>query len=217
MANKNGKDCLGDVIYHYITSEQFSAECLLDCLNISSELVALEIANRLETSIYIWRKRVHSRPNLLDPNRSTTKAMWDMFKDLIIDSCKRDLLADRAESLLHCLKHRFPGLTQTSLDITKIQHNKDVGKSILESYSRVMESLAFNIVSRIDDLLYVDDLTRQPKNFPSHADATSHKRDLIQCMASMGTPHKSTVATPKLSSGPIMAPASVTSNCNKPP
>ncbi|KAJ0695169.1 putative PRONE domain, Rop guanine nucleotide exchange factor [Helianthus annuus] len=93
----------------------------------------------------------------------------------------------------------------------------DVGKSILESYSRVLESLAFNIVSRIDDLLYVDDLTREPKNFPSHADATSHKRDPILCMASMGTPHKSTVATPKLSSGPIMATASVTGNCNKPP
>ncbi|KAM0039143.1 putative PRONE domain, Rop guanine nucleotide exchange factor [Helianthus debilis subsp. tardiflorus] len=121
---ENGKDCLGDVIYHYITSEQFSAECLLDCLNISSELVALEVANCVETSIYIWRKRVHSRPNLLDPNRSASKAMWDMFKDLITDGCKRDLLADRAESLLHCLKHRFPGLTQTTLDITKIQHNQ---------------------------------------------------------------------------------------------
>ncbi|KAJ0695168.1 putative PRONE domain, Rop guanine nucleotide exchange factor [Helianthus annuus] len=133
MANKNGKDCLGDVIYHYITSEQFSAECLLDCLNISSELVALEIANCVETSIYIWRKRVHSRPNLLDPNRSASKAMWDMFKDLIIDGCKRDLLAERAESLLHCLKHRFPSLTQTSLDITKIQHNKVIINLLFET------------------------------------------------------------------------------------
>lgn len=35
-----------------------------------------------------------------------------------------------------------------------------MGKSILESYSRVLESLAFNIVSRIDDLLYVDDLSK---------------------------------------------------------
>lgn len=38
---------------------------------------------------------------------------------------------------------------------------QDVGQSILESYSRVMESLAFNIVARIDDLLYVDDATKQ--------------------------------------------------------
>ncbi|MFS7949879.1 putative PRONE domain, Rop guanine nucleotide exchange factor [Helianthus anomalus] len=99
----------------------------------------------------------------------------------------------------------------------RFQVSLDVGKSILESYSRVLESLAFNIVARIDDLLYVDDLTRQPKKITSHADATSHKRDPILCMASMGTPHRSTVATLKLSSGSIMALASVTSNYNKPP
>lgn len=38
---------------------------------------------------------------------------------------------------------------------------QDVGQSILESYSRVMESLAFNIMARIDDLLYVDDAMKQ--------------------------------------------------------
>lgn len=38
---------------------------------------------------------------------------------------------------------------------------QDVGQSILESYSRVMESLAFNIIARIDDLIYVDDATRK--------------------------------------------------------
>ena len=37
---------------------------------------------------------------------------------------------------------------------------QDVGQSILESYSRVMESLAFNVIARIDDLLYVDDATK---------------------------------------------------------
>lgn len=37
---------------------------------------------------------------------------------------------------------------------------QDVGQSILESYSRVMESLAFNIMARIDDVLYVDDATK---------------------------------------------------------
>lgn len=38
---------------------------------------------------------------------------------------------------------------------------QDVGHSILESYSRVMESLAFNIIARIDDVLYVDDATKR--------------------------------------------------------
>lgn len=36
-----------------------------------------------------------------------------------------------------------------------------MGQSILESYSRVMESLAFNIMARIDDLLFVDNTTKQ--------------------------------------------------------
>lgn len=36
---------------------------------------------------------------------------------------------------------------------------QDVGQSILESYSRVLESLAFNmIMARIDDVLYADDI-----------------------------------------------------------
>jgi hypothetical protein len=38
---------------------------------------------------------------------------------------------------------------------------QDVGQSILESYSRVMESLAFNIMARIDDVIYVDDAIKQ--------------------------------------------------------
>ncbi|KAK1385635.1 hypothetical protein POM88_023370 [Heracleum sosnowskyi] len=55
----------------------------------------------------------------------------------------------------------FPGLPHTALDIQKIQYNKDVGQSILESYSRVIETLDFNLMTRIDDLQYVDDATRQ--------------------------------------------------------
>ncbi|KAI5434269.1 variant 3, Rop guanine nucleotide exchange factor 7 [Lathyrus oleraceus] len=162
---KNGKTCLGDFIYRYITSDQFSQECLLDCIDISNEHVALEIANRLEAAIFVWHRRSHSRPPLY-PIRSTTKSSWDIVKDFIVDGDKRELLAERAENILLSLKQRFPGLSQTTLDSTKIQCNKDVGKSILESYSRVLESMAFNIVARIDDLLYVDDLTKHSDRFP---------------------------------------------------
>ncbi|KAI6698356.1 hypothetical protein NL676_018475 [Syzygium grande] len=153
---KNGRVCLGDIIYRYITSDQFSPECLLDCLDLTSEHQALEIANRVEASIYVWRKRTHSKPS-----------SWGLVKELMVDADKREFLADRAESLLLCLRQWFPGLPQTTLDMSKIQYNKDVGKSILESYSRVLESLAFNIVARIDDLLYVDDLTKHSDNVPS--------------------------------------------------
>lgn len=193
---KNGRTCLGDFIYHYITSEKFSPECLLDCLDLSSEHVALEIANHVEASIYVWRRRSHSKPPP-NPNRSTTKSSWEIVKDFMADGDKRELLAERAENVLLSLKQRFPGLTQTTLDTSKIQCNKDVGKSILESYSRVLESMAFNIVARIDDLLYVDDLTKHSDRFP-----------LVPMAVSVsGTPHKA-VGTPKLSSAPpLISPA----------
>ncbi|KAJ6747022.1 ROP GUANINE NUCLEOTIDE EXCHANGE FACTOR 7 [Salix koriyanagi] len=162
---KNGKASLGDLIYRYISSDQFYPEYLLDCLDLSSEHQAIELASRVEASIYIWRKRTNYK-SANTTNRSSSKSSWELVKELMIDADKRELLADRAESLLLSLKQRFPGLPQTALDMSKIQYNKDVGKSILESYSRVLESLAFNIVARIDDLLYVDDLTK-PFNTPS--------------------------------------------------
>ncbi|MCD7453826.1 Rop guanine nucleotide exchange factor 5 [Datura stramonium] len=199
---KNGRACLGDVIYRYITSEHFSSECLLDCLDLSTEYVALEIANRVEASIYVWRRRHHPKPPT-NPNRSTAKSSWEMVRDLVVDGDKRESLAERAENLLLCLKQRFPGLTQTTLDASKIQYNKDVGKSILESYSRVLESLAFNIVARIDDLLHVDDLTRQ--SVPTDS-VIAHKKAMI-IPYSVTAPYRTALATPNFSPVPLISPA----------
>ncbi|KAM7491970.1 hypothetical protein LguiA_034891 [Lonicera macranthoides] len=222
---KNGRASLGDVIYRYITSEQFSSECLLDCLDLSSEHIALEIANRVEAAIYVWRRRLHSKP-VMNPNRSSAKSSWEIVKDLMVDGDKRELLAERAESLLICLKQRFPGLTQTTLDTSKIQCNKDVGKSILESYSRVLESLAFNIVARIDDLLYVDDLTRHSDKLSSvpTVSVIAHKRVSIPySVPASGTPYKSAFSTPKFSPAQLISPARgertpfLNVNGNKPP
>lgn len=120
---QNGRASLGDLIYRYISSEQFSPECLLDCIDLSSEHQALEIANRVEASIYIWRRRANPKP-LNSTSRSNSKSSWALVKELVIDVDKRELLADRAESLLLCLRQRFPGLTQTTLDMSKIQCNK---------------------------------------------------------------------------------------------
>ena len=119
------------MIYQYIISEQFSAECLLDCLDLSSEHVALEIANRVESAIYLWRRRPHTKP--------VPKTSWEMVKDLMADVHKRDLLAERAESLLLSLKHRFPGLTQTSLDTSKIQCNKVLTLTFLRPVLQILK------------------------------------------------------------------------------
>lgn len=120
---QNGRASLGDNIYRHITSEQFCPELLLDSIDLSSEHQALEIANRVEASIYVWRRRTTTKL-VNNNNRSTSKSSWEMVRDLVGDADKRELLAERAESVLLCLKQRFPGLPQTTLDMTKIQYNK---------------------------------------------------------------------------------------------
>ncbi|XP_043703006.1 rop guanine nucleotide exchange factor 7-like isoform X2 [Telopea speciosissima] len=206
---KNGRASLGDMIHRYITSDQFSPEFLLDCIELSSEHQALEIANRVETSIFVWRRRTNSR-SLSNTTRSASKSSWEMVKELMVDVDKRELLADRAESLLLCLKQRFPGLPQTTLDMSKIQYNKDVGKSILESYSRVLESLAFNIVARIDDLLYVDDLTKNSDEYSSipTVSVIAHKRVFIPYSVPVSsTPYAMAFTTSSFSPAPLVSPA----------
>ncbi|CAN4112603.1 unnamed protein product [Withania somnifera] len=155
---KSGKVCLGDIIYRYITAENFSPECLLDCLDLSSEHHTLEVANRIESAVHVWRlKEQKKHPQ----KRKSKHKSWGGKVKGLVDGDKNQYLAERAETLLHSLRLRFPGLPQTALDMNKIQYNKDVGQSILESYSRVMESLAFNIMARIDDVLFVDDATKR--------------------------------------------------------
>ncbi|KAF8700618.1 hypothetical protein HU200_033963 [Digitaria exilis] len=154
---KSGKSCLGEIIYRYITAEQFSPECLLDCLDLSSEHHTLEVANRIEAAIHVWRLKGQKK---LTPQAKSKKSWGGKVKGLVGDKEKSHILSERADGLLQSLRLRYPGLPQTSLDMNKIQYNKDVGQSILESYSRVLESLAFNIIARIDDVIYVDDATK---------------------------------------------------------
>uniref|UniRef100_A0A0D3EW93 PRONE domain-containing protein n=1 Tax=Oryza barthii TaxID=65489 RepID=A0A0D3EW93_9ORYZ len=208
---KNGRATLGDIIYRYITSDHFSPECLLDCLDLSTEYQALEIANRVEASVYVWRRRIAAKPASVLGRATSGRSSWGMVKDMIIDTEKRELLAERAEGLLICLKQRFPGLTQTSLDMSKIQYNRDVGKSILESYSRVLESLASNIVARIDDLLNIDELNRHAEHFPQ-GDADCR----IACnkaavppyqVPASGTPFVTAYATPSFSPAQLASPS----------
>ncbi|RLM85162.1 rop guanine nucleotide exchange factor 3-like [Panicum miliaceum] len=146
---KSGRVGVGDAIYRYMSSgDQFSPEHLLNFLNLSSEHEALEIADRVEAAMYVWRRKA-----------STTHVVskWENVTELNADGDKNLVLASRARSLLLCLKQRFPGLSQTTLDTSKIQYNKDIGQAILESYSRVLESLAHNIISWIDDILIADE------------------------------------------------------------
>lgn len=180
---QNGKSSLGDSIYKSITDEVFDPQQFLSTLDLSSELKVVDIKNRIEASIVIWKRKM---------NHKDAKASWGFT----VSTEKRELFEERLETILLLLKHQFPGLPQSSLDITKIQYNKvvlniplffsslfrplqdcqtclgltmvflvvlrqDVGLAILESYSRVLESLANTVMSRIEDVLYADQMAQQ--------------------------------------------------------
>lgn len=89
---------------------------------------------------------------------------------------------------------------------------QDVGQSILESYSRVLESLAFTIIARIDDVLYADDLVKRSVTSNSLAQDGSMSRRIgfsSRRARSTGSMRNAaictTYATPSVS--PIFSPA----------
>ncbi|XP_052198425.1 rop guanine nucleotide exchange factor 12 [Diospyros lotus] len=146
---KNGRSSLGDSIYRSITVEFFDPEEFLSNMDLSTEHKVLDLKNRIEASIVIWKRKMHQKDG---------KSSWGSA----ISMEKRELFEERAETILLLLKHRFPGIPQSSLDISKIQYNRDIGHSTLESYSRVLESLASTVMARIEDVLYADSLTQDP-------------------------------------------------------
>ncbi|XP_028774013.1 rho guanine nucleotide exchange factor 8-like [Neltuma alba] len=146
---KNGRESLGDSIYKYITEDYFDAGQFLSTMDLSSEHRVLDLKNRIEASIVIWRRKMTNKDS---------KSSWGSA----VSHEKRELFEDRAETILLLIKQKFPGLPQSSLEISKIQYNKDVGQSILESYSRVIESLAYTVSSRIEDVLYADSMALNP-------------------------------------------------------
>lgn len=151
-------------------------------MDLSTEHKVLDLKNRIEASIVIWKRKMHQKDG---------KSSWGSGVSLE----KRELFEERAETILIILKQRFPGIPQSALDISKIQFNKarttpqnslslshsfcflthqelkelayfvqDVGQAVLESYSRIIESLAFTVLSRIEDVLYADTLTQSPRS-----------------------------------------------------
>ncbi|KAL6559895.1 hypothetical protein OROGR_005012 [Orobanche gracilis] len=241
----NGRASLGDSIYKSITDDFFDPDYLFSTLDLSTEHKILDLKNRIEASVVIWKRKMHAKD---------IKSSWGSA----VRFEKRELFEDRAETFLLILKHRFPGLPQSELDISKIQYNKllkarlkrkthrkkgrspfkpsdgrslpgarlgaprcafvlrlgglrhasaaraspcasgngspnrlgapfafdnydaeihgdsdilscnevlslslqDVGHAILESYSRIIESLAFTVLSRIEDVMQADTLAR---------------------------------------------------------
>jgi hypothetical protein len=84
-----------------------------------------------------------------------------------------------------------------------------VGKSILESYSRVLESLASNIIARIDDLLYVDELTKQTDQPPAGAKVSSCKNSNAPLPAYPAPVSGTAYATPSFSPAQLSSPSKI--------
>ncbi|VVA95973.1 unnamed protein product [Arabis nemorensis] len=142
---KNGRASLGDQMYKNITVDFFEPDQFLSTMDMSSEHKIVDLKNRIEASIVIWKRKMVQKDN-------KSAAPWGSGVSLE----KREVFEERAETILLILKQRYPGLSQSSLDISKIQFNKDVGQAVLESYSRILESLAYTVLSRIDDVLQAD-------------------------------------------------------------
>lgn len=169
---QNGRASLGDSTYKIITEDFFDPDYLLSTLDLSSEHKIVDFKNKIEASVVIWKRKMTAKDS---------KSSWGSG----VSAEKRELLEDRAETVLLILKHRFPGLPQSDLDISKIEYNKvrplyqdfkkliflmlllllllqDIGHAILESYSRILETLAFTVLSRIEDVMNADALARNP-------------------------------------------------------
>ncbi|KAL3651013.1 hypothetical protein CASFOL_007416 [Castilleja foliolosa] len=150
---KSGKASVGEELYRILSAETLSAADMINCLNLKSELTALEAINRLEAAILAWKEKIaeHGK-NVKSPVRTS----WSFVKDTLSELEKMESLVNQAELLLQQLKTKYPNLPQTFLGMTKIQYGKDVGHSILEAYSRVLANVAFSILSRIGDILQED-------------------------------------------------------------
>lgn len=181
-------------MYRLITDDHFDPEELLRSVDSSDEHSIVDLKNRIEASAVIWQKKM--------THNKDSKLPWGHSHE------KRGMFEGRAENVLLLIKHRFPGIAQSALDISKIQCNKvwdwdassdirhlllclfirmpcvppfcirqDVGLAILESYSRTLESLAFTVMSRIEDVLSADLAARDLRNTESMRIAASLTSD----------------------------------------
>ncbi|WOK97215.1 Myb-related protein 3R-1-like isoform X2 [Canna indica] len=146
---KNGRASLGIAIYRSITDDFFDPGQFLESMDLSTEHKILDLKDRIEASVIIWKRKMHNKDS---------KSSWGSA----VSMEKREQFEERAETILRLIKHSFPRIPQSALDTSKIQYNRDVGHAILESYSRVLESLAFTVMSQIEDVLYADSVSRNP-------------------------------------------------------
>ena len=80
-------------------------------MDLSTEHKVIDLKNRIEASIVIWKRKMHHKDG---------KSSWGSA----VSFEKREIFEERVESILFLIKQYFPGISQSSLDMSKIQHNK---------------------------------------------------------------------------------------------
>ena len=140
LALQSGKACLGEIMYRYIAAEQFTPEYLFDCLDLSSEHHTLEVVNMIEASVHVWKQKGQRKHK--NNLRAKCSSWGGKVKGLAADGDKNQFLAQRAETLLHSLRLRFPVLPQTALDMSKLQYNKVfwLNSSLQSWWTRVLDN-----------------------------------------------------------------------------
>lgn len=109
---QNRRAILGDSIYKSITLDYFDPDEFLLTVDLSNEHKILDLKNRIEASTVIRRRKTSSTK---DSNSHWGSPM---------SPARKELFEERAKSVLIILKQRFPGISQSTLDISKIQYNR---------------------------------------------------------------------------------------------
>jgi hypothetical protein len=117
---QSGKASLGEELYKCLFAESSSSDEILNSLNLKYEHCALEVINRLEAAIFAWKVKVTDHVS----GKSPVRTSWSFIKDSMSEMDKMELLLDQAEAFLHRFKIRFPNLTHTLPNVTKIQYGK---------------------------------------------------------------------------------------------
>jgi hypothetical protein len=105
---QNGRSILGDSMYKIITGDIFDPNELLNSVDLSTEHKIVDLKDQIEASVVIWQRKI------------CNKLSWGSGVSLE----KREEFEERAQTTLLILKHKFPGIPQSTLDISKIQFNK---------------------------------------------------------------------------------------------
>ncbi|CAA7044687.1 unnamed protein product [Microthlaspi erraticum] len=102
MEQMSGKECPGEIICQYLTAKKFSPECLLDCLDLSLEHHTLEIANRIEAVVHVWRQNNGRSHKKKQPKLKLSSWGGKVKGD------RNEFFVQRAETLLQSLRIHFP-------------------------------------------------------------------------------------------------------------